>query len=140
MDKRRSPEEVAAAAAVLRWAHSRNLEVQGGQGAKNLTLDIRIRRGKLVCLLLTMHFEADRAFAEVQLRHFSKCPPFADRQSLAEFARRLLEVSAVDHSSDAARRAVAAGLEPLADDQARAQFLGVLDWAVGQILTSSQVG
>ena len=131
----RSPEEVAVARAVLRWAGDAGLRIWWGKGMITGSmiplLDLKGGSHSLVALW------TNGVFA-VQFGYLMTRAPFTDAGLRAEFARRLNELPGVEIPADSIKRFPSVPLSVLGDAEVLAGFLEVLDWGVARIRESAE--
>jgi len=130
----RGDREAEVAKRILKWAKEHMPSIWWGKGEKYGGFIPGIEhKGKWHQLVEVW----TNGYVELQFQYMkSKSPPFDEESSRLEFVRRCNKIKGVDIPEEAIDRRPGIPLPVFTDNEALEQFLGVLEWAVREILSN----
>ena len=132
--EQRGDREAKVAKRILEWAKERMPSIWWGQGKKYGGFIPGIdHKGKWHQLIEVW----TNGYVELQFQYMkSKSQPFDKRESRLEFLRRCNEIRGVNIPEEAIEKRPNIPLSVFVNDETLEQFISVLEWAVGEILSN----
>jgi hypothetical protein len=130
MESRRGVDEVKVARKILEWSKARSLRIWWGKGTKDGSF-FPIFDYKNENHLLISVWTYGRV--EIQFQWMQKKSPFDKEDKRHDLLVLLNNISGVMIPPDAITRRPSLSLSALSDNSILMQFLGILDWVIGEI-------